>query len=466
MSLRYYEILTLLEEIKPHIVKCKLLNIEELSPTQWILTFGEPEAPYHLFFSFLVPFVRFHHTNKQGKTPHHPFLLALINALQGASLEKASLLNEDRILCLAFRKKATTYSLIAELFAKFPNCVLLNEEEDIVASLFPTERTHYMPPPKNIFLPSTEPPEKITSAQIEQHYIQKEAEHRFAKEKNVADQTIKSRLNKCIKRHHYLQKLLAKNQSWEELHHQALLLQSNLYHIKKGMTSIEVNDWLTQETRLLPLESHIDPVQQIADLFKRSRKLKLGLPHMERQIEKNNLEEEHWKKLQEKITPIQTINELHEFCREEKIPTPSKHLAKKEEKKPKLPYKLFYTQSGLKIWVGRDAKANDKLTFQLANGRDWWFHVSGCSGSHVILRLESQRDPDENAVLDAMQLAMAYSKLKNESHADIIVTQKKYLQRADKNRPGEVIVSKHKIRQISLDHRRLQQIKQRRKERY
>lgn len=461
MSLHYHEIQKLLMEIQPHITHQSIYGIEEMAPAQFVLLFGKEENPYGVYFSFLVPFVRMHHSNKRGRPPHHPFFLALSNFLKGTLLEKASLLNEDRILRLCFRKKSSQFFLVAELFSKFPNCLLLDAEEAIMASLFPTTRTSYTPPQKNSYQSFSEAAEDINSQDIEQLYAHKEAEHRFAKEKNVVVQATKSRLNKLIRRLNYLQKLLIKNQSWEEVYHTALLLQSNLYQIKKGMTAIEVIDWLTGETRLIPLETHIEPAKQIANLFKRSRKLKIGLPFMVHQIEKNQQEQERWKDLQEKAALIQTPEELREFCRIEHISTQPKPLPSQEKKQPKRPYKEFYTGSGLKIWVGRDAKTNDKLTFQLANGRDWWFHVSGCAGSHVILRLESQKDPDENAILDALQLAVAYSKLKNESHIDVIVTQRKYVQPPRQGKPGEVLVSQHKIRQISPDARRLQQIKQR-----
>ncbi len=36
--------------------------------------------------------------------------------------------------------------------------------------------------------------------------------------------------------------------------------------------------------------------------------------------------------------------------------------------------------------MGRTARDNDALTFQIASQRDFWLHVAGCPGSHVIVR--------------------------------------------------------------------------------
>jgi predicted ribosome quality control (RQC) complex YloA/Tae2 family protein len=45
---------------------------------------------------------------------------------------------------------------------------------------------------------------------------------------------------------------------------------------------------------------------------------------------------------------------------------------------------------GFLILVGKGDEENDRLTFGIAEPRDFWFHVSGPAGSHVIVR-----NPDE-----------------------------------------------------------------------
>ena len=41
---------------------------------------------------------------------------------------------------------------------------------------------------------------------------------------------------------------------------------------------------------------------------------------------------------------------------------------------------------GMIVLVGRTARDNDVLSIKLASSRDFWFHVSGESGSHVVVR--------------------------------------------------------------------------------
>ena len=54
---------------------------------------------------------------------------------------------------------------------------------------------------------------------------------------------------------------------------------------------------------------------------------------------------------------------------------------------------------------------NEQLTFHTASRRDWWFHVKGLPGTHVILKTKPNEEmPSDNAVLEAASLAAYFSK--------------------------------------------------------
>ncbi len=46
----------------------------------------------------------------------------------------------------------------------------------------------------------------------------------------------------------------------------------------------------------------------------------------------------------------------------------------------------FNMDDGWEILVGRSARANDHLSLKLAHPNDFWFHVAGMPGSHVVAR--------------------------------------------------------------------------------
>ena len=87
----------------------------------------------------------------------------------------------------------------------------------------------------------------------------------------------------------------------------------------------------------------------------------------------------------------------------------------------KLHPRRYRSAEGLEIWVGRSDEANGVLTTRLARGKDLFFHLDGAPGSHVILRTEGREDPPSEAILDACELAVHYSKQKNAGRADVHV---------------------------------------------
>ncbi|MEZ4322393.1 MAG: NFACT family protein [Myxococcota bacterium] len=64
---------------------------------------------------------------------------------------------------------------------------------------------------------------------------------------------------------------------------------------------------------------------------------------------------------------------------------------------------------GEEVLVGRDAKANRRLTFQMAKGTDYWMHIRGTPGSHVILPLRRGHTPPLELLLAAGQIAAVHA---------------------------------------------------------
>ena len=82
----------------------------------------------------------------------------------------------------------------------------------------------------------------------------------------------------------------------------------------------------------------------------------------------------------------------------------------REASEGRLPYRA-YERQGFTILVGRGASDNDRLTFEVASPDDLWLHVSGWSGSHVLVRTAPDGAPPPRAVIEeAARLAAWHSK--------------------------------------------------------
>ena len=66
---------------------------------------------------------------------------------------------------------------------------------------------------------------------------------------------------------------------------------------------------------------------------------------------------------------------------------------------------------GFEVLVGKAGGDNDALTFRVAQPRDFWLHVAGLPGSHVVVRNPDHLDALPRSVLArAAELAAYHSK--------------------------------------------------------
>ncbi len=103
---------------------------------------------------------------------------------------------------------------------------------------------------------------------------------------------------------------------------------------------------------------------------------------------------------------------------------------------------VLYSPSGFKISIGRSAKENNRLTFNMAKGEDIFFHVRDYPGSHVILH-SAGAPVREDDILYCARLAKYHSKAKGLDKVEVIYTKVKYV-RPVKGNVGKVIYSKER----------------------
>ena len=98
----------------------------------------------------------------------------------------------------------------------------------------------------------------------------------------------------------------------------------------------------------------------------------------------------------------------------------------------------YISRDGYDIYVGRNNFQNDELTFKFAEGGDWWFHVKGSAGSHVIVKSKGREIPD-SVYEDAGALAAFYSKENGSDKVEIDYTLKKNVKKPNNGKPGFVV---------------------------
>src|SRR5215510_5572317 len=72
--------------------------------------------------------------------------------------------------------------------------------------------------------------------------------------------------------------------------------------------------------------------------------------------------------------------------------------------------RTYTLPGGWQVLVGRTGADNDFLSFQVARPDDWWLHMRGMPGSHVILQGPPDTDPGRETLHRAAAIAAYHSK--------------------------------------------------------
>ena len=98
----------------------------------------------------------------------------------------------------------------------------------------------------------------------------------------------------------------------------------------------------------------------------------------------------------------------------------------------------FISSDGFTIYVGKNNLQNEEVTFRIASGNDWWFHVKGQPGSHVVVKTEGKELPDR-CFEEAAALAAWYSSAPRGEKTEVDYTRKKEIRKPGLYKPGMVI---------------------------
>ena len=112
--------------------------------------------------------------------------------------------------------------------------------------------------------------------------------------------------------------------------------------------------------------------------------------------------------------------------------------------------KRFTSPDGMEVFVGRSASDNDVLTFEIAAQGDFWLHVSGESGSHVVVRNPENLESLPRATLRfGAALAARHSKAKNAGRVSVHVAKVKNVKKARGAPPGQVSLKSFRSVRVS-----------------
>jgi len=100
------------------------------------------------------------------------------------------------------------------------------------------------------------------------------------------------------------------------------------------------------------------------------------------------------------------------------------------------------------VLVGRTDADNDYLSLKLARPNDWWFHVRGLPGSHVILQSRPGEEPERQTLKCAAAIAAYHSKARQAGVVAVSCTRARYVTKPRGAPVGTVQIRKETVLKV------------------
>ena len=224
------------------------------------------------------------------------------------------------------------------------------------------------------------------------------------------------------------------------------ILTANIHKITKGQTLVRVEDFYDEDMKEIemPLSPLLSPQQNAAKFYKDYARMKTAEKELTRQIALGEGELEYLKSVLDELNRADSDQALEEIKQELQAGGYLKaDGGKKRVKTGKMPPLRFESTDGFPIYVGRNNRQNEELTFKSARKDDIWLHASKVHGSHVIIACAGQSVPDDT-ITQAAQLAAHYAETTGGQNIPVDVTPVRQVKKIPNGKPGMVIYHTYK----------------------
>lgn len=222
------------------------------------------------------------------------------------------------------------------------------------------------------------------------------------------------------------------------------LLTANLYRLKQGMRSCELENYYDEKggTVKIVLDERLSPADNAQAYFKRYRKQKRTLEALGPQEAEVRSELEYSLSLLAAISSAENVDDLK--CLEEELQLTGllkQPERRKKQSAPEYPFRRF-EKDGFEILAGRNNLQNDRLVRTSAPD-DVWLHAQKYHSSHVVIRAQGRVVPDE--VLGyAAGICARYSDAKQGGRIPVDYCLVKQVKKPSKAKAGFVIYRDYK----------------------
>jgi predicted ribosome quality control (RQC) complex YloA/Tae2 family protein len=290
------------------------------------------------------------------------------------------------------------------------------------------------------------------SAAIQAYYEQEPVASDYAGLKQEVQRVLDVMRQRVARRQESLLAQEAVGRGADELRTKGEMLLAYASQVQPGQTEITVQVAPDQPALRIALDARLSAVDNAQVYFRRYAHARDAARTIPPLLEKVKLDLAYLDQLALDVEMARTSAEVREVQRAlsgagpEFGNPPGRHKSGHGQYAKLQP--LSYTSDdGTEILVGRNARQNDELTFQIASAGDLWLHARGVAGSHVIVR--SRGHPvARQTLVQAAELAAAHSAARGSTRVTVEYTQRRHVHRIKGGGPGLVTYSHEKTIQV------------------
>ena len=272
-------------------------------------------------------------------------------------------------------------------------------------------------------------------------YVDKQRKDAMEQKSQTVRKTVQNLCQRLRRKLALQEKELQETYDRERLRQLGDILTANLHRMKKGQTIVTVEDFYDENMALIevPLSPTLSPQENAARYYKNYSRMKNAEKELTRQIAIGQQELSYMESVLEELGRVRESSELEEIRAElQEGGYLKKDSGKKRQKSGKLPPMQFTSTDGYPIFVGRNNRQNEELTFKSARKDDIWLHASKVHGSHVVISCGGTTPPDDT-VTQAAQLAAHYAETVGGQNIPVDVTTVRQVKKLPGGKPGMVI---------------------------
>ena len=221
-----------------------------------------------------------------------------------------------------------------------------------------------------------------------------------------------------------------------------------MHILKYGMETIKVYDFYNNKDITIKLDPLLSPNDNLNIYYNRYNKGKRTIIALEKRYKDVESELKYFEKIKYFIEKEDDFVGIEEI--ESELNLGKNNKTKIKLNKTKKRELLSFDYNEFKIFVGRNNKENEEITFSKGQLNDIWLHIRDVPGSHVVI-VKNNKEITNDVIAYASNLAASYSKAKKGDKVIVDYCEKKYVKKIKNSNPGNVTYTNFKSLDIVIN---------------